>query len=151
VLVAAQILGFETVTIGNIFSLPTNRTGDISVIGGDPGGWMDAREELESQLRSADGVLLGYGCKEPSGIARQLHRNQVAWLDEQLDHFRQDVWWVGGQPRHPSRWQRHTSRLYPEMPFLDALHKLLQPRASGAAGSPIQQQSPCAVFPKTTV
>lgn len=134
-------------TIGNIFSLPTNRTGDISAIGKEPDGWLDARNHLESQLCAADGVLLGYGCKEPSGPARHLHREQVSWLNEQLEHFQHEVWWVGGQPRHPSRWQRHTSRDYPEMTFPNALKIALQPRSSNVLDSSAQES--VAMMPET--
>lgn len=128
VLVASQLLGFDEMAIGNLFSIPTARTGDISVVGADVEGWMVARKTLESQLQTADGVLLGFGCAEPSGPARYHHREQVLWLEQQLEQFRHLVWWVGGQPRHPSRWQRHTSRCYPGIPFLEALEEALQPR-----------------------
>lgn len=127
---AATILGFETATIANLFVLPTYRSGGISDLGRTPGGWLDARPRLLSALDECDGVLLAYGTQEPSGGARVHHREQVRWLDQQIEHRALPTWWVGGAARHPSRWQRYTWRELPGVEFSNALRVALCPRVS---------------------
>lgn len=122
---AATILGFEGAVLANIFALPTYRSGDIADLGSTPGGWLDARSALVSGLDDCDGVLLAYGTQEPSGEARVHHREQVRWLDEQIEERSLPTWWVGGAPRHPSRWQRYTWREHPNLPFAEALRNSL--------------------------
>ena len=70
-------------------------------------------------------MLLAYGTAEPSGEARAHHREQVRWLDEQIEERSLPTWWVGGAPRHPSRWQRYTWRELPGIEFRDALERSL--------------------------
>jgi len=124
---AATILGFDHAVIANIFALPTYRSGGIADLGRTPGGWLDARPPLLSALDECDGVLLAYGTQEPSGAARAHHREQVRWLEEQVEHRDLQTWWVGGAPRHPSRWQRYTWREHPNLSFPEALrHALAQ-------------------------
>lgn len=127
---AATILGFEGAVIANLFALPTYRSGGISDLGGTPDGWLDARSALVSGLDACDGVLLAYGTQEPSGEARAHHREQVRWLDEQIEERSLPTWWVGGAPRHPSRWQRYTWRELPGIEFSDALRVALCPQVS---------------------
>lgn len=120
---AATILGFETATIANLFVLPTYRRGGIADLGRTREGWLDARPHLVSGLDDCDGVLLAYGTQEPSGEARTHHRDQVRWLDEKIEDRALPTWWVGGAPRHPSRWQRYTWRELPGIEFREALER----------------------------
>jgi hypothetical protein len=122
---AATILGFERVTIANLFALPTYRSGGISDLGRTSGGWLDARPPLHSALDACDGVLLAYGTQVPNGEARTHHRDQVRWLDAQVERRGVPSWWVGDAPRHPSRWQRYTWRELPEIEFREALKRSL--------------------------
>lgn len=133
---AATILGFEEAVLANLFALPTYRSGGIADLGRTPGGWLDARSALVSGLDDCDGVLLAYGTQEPSGEARAHHRDQVRWLDEQIEDRGLQTWWVGGAPRHPSRWQRHTWRAFGGTPFPEALRKTLVSREHHALADP---------------
>lgn len=118
---ARQHLGADRVAIVNIFSRPTYRTTDISSEGEDESGWVAAREPISNAI--ADGAigLLAYGTSMPTGVARFHHRAQVSWLHEALISASIPVFQVGDGPRHPSRWQRWTSRAYPNMAFTEAL------------------------------
>ncbi|TBT85384.1 DUF1643 domain-containing protein [Propioniciclava sinopodophylli] len=121
----ATILDFEEAVLANLFALPTYRSGGIADLGRSPDGWLDARSALVSGLDDCDGVLLAYGTQEPSGEARAHHREQVRWLDEQIEDRSLPTWWVGGAPRHPSRWQRYTWRELPGVEFREALERSL--------------------------
>lgn len=126
---ARSILGFDQVLLANLFSLPTYRTGAIGALGSTPHGWADARPPLLEALEQSAGVLLGYGVGRPAGEAATHHADQVRWLENHLRSQELPVWWVGGAPRHPSRWQRHTSRAHPGETFATALKKSLQLRS----------------------
>lgn len=118
---ARAVLGFDTVEIANLFSVPTYRTGEISSAGSKAHGWHEARQQLESALCRANGVLLAYGLGKPTGLAAKHQSEQVAWLAGEICRRELPVWTVGGVPRHPSRWQRYTYREYPGVGFLEAL------------------------------
>ena len=89
--------------------------------GATPEGWLAARVEMEQALGEASAVLLAYGLGEPTGSARAHFREQVAWLHEHIEQHDLPTWWVGGAPRHPSRWQRYTWRAYPDLAFPEGL------------------------------
>ncbi|WP_154654111.1 DUF1643 domain-containing protein [Acidipropionibacterium thoenii] len=126
---AAEVLGYSEVRLANLFALPTYRTGDLSTVGATADGWLQARPLLQEGLTSAGAVLLAHGKQAPSGSARQHFRDQVAWMDEQIALAGLPVWWVGGEARHPSRWQRHTHRTYPSLTFEEALPLVLEQRS----------------------
>lgn len=120
---ATALLGFAQHRIANLFALPSHATGAIAHLGQDETGWAEARDALTDHLAAADGVLLAYGCTAPAGEARHHFRRQVDWL---LDHSVAATipsWCVGDGPRHPSRWQRWTSRSHPDLAFPDALRE----------------------------
>jgi hypothetical protein len=122
---ATNIIGCTTTVIINLFSVPTATVSGISVAGVEESAWLAARADISDGLRHADAILLAWGCTEPSGAARAHHRSQVAWLVGALSKISLPVWTVGGVPRHPSRWQRYTSRAYPSLAFNDALENSL--------------------------
>lgn len=122
---ARQILGFDRTSIANLFSLPTYRTGGMSLAGLDVSGWREARSHLLAAFAEADAVLLAYGTTKPSGAAAQHYLEQVAWIEEQIVKHGLEKWLVGGEPRHPSRWQRYTYRAFPGVPFHEALRASL--------------------------
>ncbi|CEH10549.1 Putative uncharacterized protein [Propionibacterium freudenreichii] len=128
VALAAKVLGYSEARLANLFALPTYRTGDLSTVGATADGWLQARPLLQEGLTSAGAVLLAYGKQAPSGSARQHFRDQVAWMDEQIALAGLPVWWVGGEARHPSRWQRYSAKHHPDVPFTDALKLVLVPR-----------------------
>lgn len=118
---AATLLGFERGVIANLFALPSYRSGGISELGQSPSGWLEARAPLISGLDDCQGVVLAYGTQEPKGEARAHHREQVRWLKDEIKHRELPTWCVGGAPRHPSRWHRHTWRESPGVEFSVAL------------------------------
>lgn len=126
---ARLMLGFEEAHMVNLFAVSSYRSGGLSEFGAQPGGWLAARADLEAGLSSACGVLLAYGTKTPTGPARGHFREQVEWLDSRIDAHALPVWWVGGAPRHPSRWQRYTWRQFPDLSYADALGLALTQRS----------------------
>lgn len=122
---ARAILGFDVVETSNIFALPSYRTGEIRYLGASERGWLLARAQLVEALDRAHGVLLANGVSKPVGGAGGHHDEQVAWLNAKLSAADLPVWWVGGAPRHPSRWQRYTYRVHPKLSFDEALRQSL--------------------------
>ena len=118
---ATELLGFGHVTVTNLFGLPTASCVDVAQVGKSAEAWLAARTEIGLALGNSDGVLLAYGLVPPTGSARKHHREQVNWVRAELRRADLPVWWVGGGPRHPSRWQRWTSRFHAELDFQGAL------------------------------
>jgi hypothetical protein len=125
---ARALLGFEEVKLVNLFAMGTYRNGGVAKVGHAPEGWRQARLEIMEGLRDAEAVLLAYGVGAPSGSARQHHRQQVDWLNAVLDDRELPVYWMGGAPRHPSRWQRYTYRHHPDLSYLEGLKLALSAR-----------------------
>lgn len=125
---ARLILDFDCCEIVNLFSLPTYRTSEVALAGISPGGWLDARTNLAKALDRASAVLLAYGISKPAGAAAKNHEAQVAWLESEITRRGLPVWWVGGAPRHPSRWHRYTHRAHPKTDFPVALTTALARR-----------------------
>ncbi|MCK9921266.1 hypothetical protein MXD61_05015 [Frankia sp. AgPm24] len=132
---AGELLGFAEVKVANLFSMPSHATGDIDELGATAAGWLAARPSLESALTEAAGVLLAYGASSPSGPARTHFREQAAWLRTRLDELALPGWQVGDGPRHPSRWQRWTSREHPDIPFTEAVRRSIVPVRVNFVGS----------------
>ena len=124
--VAAEIVGCSTFEVQNLLAHRTSSVLDIPWVGASPEGWLKARTEIRSRFKVADSVLYGWGCTEPARLARQHHRAQVAWIVSLTDEHGLDPWTVGGLPRHPSRWQRYTSRTFPKADFREALSRSLE-------------------------
>ncbi|WP_082697851.1 DUF1643 domain-containing protein [Arthrobacter sp. EpRS71] len=122
---ARLALGFDSVELENLFGIATYRTGGVSLAGMSGTGWQEARPRLAAALDTADAVLLAYGTSKPSGDAAKHHVEQVAWIEQEISNRRLPVWSVGGEPRHPSRWQRYTYRAHPGVPFFEALRASL--------------------------
>jgi len=133
---ARELLGFDDVVLVNLIRVATHSTGDLSQVGRDLGVWLEARPAIAEAVAVADAALLGYGCTPPIGPARQHFKAQENWLAGLLDRLGVEVIMVGGQPRHPSRWQRWTSRRYPDIAFSEALRlHFLQTNATSDAAS----------------
>lgn len=123
---ARDLLGFESLTIRNLFAVPSLAVTDISMLGATPAGWAQARQQMEPAFSACDGVLLAYGISEPTGAARKYHREQVGWVTERLVASGCQTYQVGDGPRHPSRWQRWTSRHHGDIEFSTALEASLE-------------------------
>lgn len=117
----ADLLESRSMDIVNLLDVPTASVLDLSEVGAEPEPWLRSRHSLWASLSADADVLLGWGQSEPNGTARHHHRAQIAWLHRQLSQAEARVWTVGGTPRHPSRWQRYTSRSHPTLPFRLAL------------------------------
>ncbi|MDD9153578.1 DUF1643 domain-containing protein [Plantibacter flavus] len=122
-----ELLRADSTLTANLFALPTYRTGDISQVGQQPSGWLDARSQILKGVSFADAVVLAYGAQEPRGAARAHFRSQVRWLHDALRMHDMPTWTVGGRPLHPSRWHRHTHRTHPSESFQRALLDSLEP------------------------
>lgn len=131
---AQGILGFGRLEIANIFAVPTQSSGQIAALGKESSTWLKSRHHLEAGLSRANGVMLAYGTTPPSGPARLHWRSQVEWLHGLVEDLDFPVWTVSDEPRHPSRWQRHTSRTYPELPFEEALAVALKDKSRLLSG-----------------
>lgn len=123
---AAEIIGCTSVVVQNLLGIATKDVREIAAVGKASEDWLATRESLETDIAIADSVLLAWGCSEPTGPARHHHRAQVAWIMNALKMRGLPYWTFGGQPRHPSRWQRYTSREHPGSPFSTALAASLQ-------------------------
>ncbi len=124
---ARDVLEFDDVRLANLFSTASYRSGEVSELGVNPEGWLTARRLLEEELEDAAAVLLAYGTQTPLGPARLHFREQLAWLGTRLVAQGTPTWWVGGAPRHPSRWQRYTHRAYPDLTYSEALSLSIEP------------------------
>ena len=133
---ATRLLGFKDLATVNLFSLPSHATGAIDDLGLTEEGWLGARDELAAGLQRANGVLLGYGMTPPAGPARAHFLEQIGWLRAQLAKGDSPCWQVGDGPRHPSRWQRWTSRAHPGVPFAEAVGRSLVLVRDDSVGTP---------------
>lgn len=118
---ARAALGFDTVQVANLFATATHATGEISVIGRESDGWHQARTSLSAALEECGAVLLAYGTQAPNGQARAHFRDQINWLSAEIGTRALPTLTFGGGPRHPSRWQRWTSRVHPGVAFEEAV------------------------------
>ena len=135
---AVALLGFDCVVVGNLFAVPSHATGDINALGLSPEGWATARAHLDNHLAACDGALLAFGVSAPSGEAREHFRSQVRWLLERTVAAGLPTWQVGDGPRHPSRWQRWTSRTHPDLAVPEALRtSLVRVEPPGGPRTPV--------------
>jgi len=125
-----EILGYDRSMIVNLFGRPSRSSRDIAVLGKEPEGWYDARQELSEAISVADGVLLGFGLIPSSRESGPHLRAQLQWLREELrkqGHL--SVWQVGDRPRHPSRWHQYVSDVHQRTDggsFHERLHQALR-------------------------
>lgn len=131
---AADLLGFDEVIVANLFGLPSVSTRAIAHIGAAEEGWVMARAPLQSSLDVSGGVLIAYGVTPPTGPARRHFEAQLEWLCLHLTARDLPMWQVGDGPRHPSRWQRWTSRAHPNLEFPEALRCSLKVFPSTSPG-----------------
>ena len=117
----ADLLGFERWRVANLLNTESRSVLDFPEACQEAEPWIVAREEMLGAIQESSIVLLAYGVSEPTGRMRFHHRDQVRWLGTQLLDAKKLVVQVGDGPRHPSRWQRWTSRAYPGTEFVEAL------------------------------
>lgn len=95
----------------------------------------DIAGRIQSGISLADGILLAYGTSAPPGQARHHWKEQISWLFGRLEPLNVPIWSVSDEPRHPSRWHRHTFREHPGMSFENALSLVLRERQVSASRS----------------
>lgn len=105
---AAAELGFGSVEIVNLSSVPTRDISELSRLGSDPRGWQRSRPPLRRALQRGDSLLFAWGTTRLTGPARSHQRHQIEWLlqvAEVSGHRAALV--LDGLPRHPSRWHQY--------------------------------------------
>ena len=103
----------SVVSVANLYANPARDLPALSLVGGKVDGWLEAREQLRHELASCDEMMAAWGLLALTGTARQHRSDQVRWLLElaaQQGHTQ--VWTIGGQPRHPSRWHQYVSDVH---------------------------------------
>lgn len=107
--VAAELLGCDSVVIGNLFATATDDVTAVNIVGAHAAGWTAARPSLLAALDS-DVLIIGWGVSGLHGAARRHHEAQVRWVLESAAARRHTgVWSLNGEPRHPSRWHQYVS------------------------------------------
>ena len=110
---ARQALVCDSVIVANLFATPTRSVEDINVVGKTACGWTQAREQLQLAISNADLLLGAWGTSGLSGEALRMRKAQVSWLMQTAaDEGLEELWTVGGTPRHPSRWHQYVSDKY---------------------------------------
>jgi hypothetical protein len=106
----AEVMGYNEIRHVNLFSWASRDLRDLGRQGADAAGWLEARAPLARTLTQTDALLCAWGVVEPSGIARQHHRDQLNWfLTAARDLGFKTAMTIGGAPRHPSRWHQYVS------------------------------------------
>lgn len=107
---AAQALGFDGYEIVNLFAEPTPTVIELNGVTGQESAWPVLQSQLREALRVAGGVLGGWGVAGASGPLRVLRAQRAAWLLEEAKRIgHKEVWMVGGESRHPSRWHQYVA------------------------------------------
>ena len=107
---AQGLLGFESHLLANLFAKPCKDLRELTELGVRSEDWQASRAALGEFLDVSDALFLAWGMSKPSGAARRLLAEQLDWLvQEATVRGHEQVWTVGGQPRHPSRWHQYVS------------------------------------------
>lgn len=122
--IARKVLGFDSLSIANLYPAPIASSGRTT---DDASVWSAGRRDVARELARVDSmdVLLGYGVSMPTGPSRAMYRAQLEWLEGHIASSRARVWTFGGQPNHPSRWQRITHRHRPGATVEELARELL--------------------------
>jgi hypothetical protein len=105
---AGALLGFTSVEIINLFSTSSPTVVELnSVFDGD---WLGRRAQVREVLRQSAGLLGAWGVSGMTGLAGAERESRArSILDEARSLGFRQIWMVGGQPRHPSRWHQYVS------------------------------------------
>lgn len=107
---AANVLGYASYQVGNLFSEATPTVVELNLLAVSEGSWSIVRERLSQQLRGSAGVLAGWGVAGASGRFRRIRDERAEWLRrEAASYGHSSIWTVGGEPRHPSRWHQYVA------------------------------------------
>lgn len=117
---------FETFHYVNLNAVADYRTTSKNPEWDEQDSWIDSRREISAAIKNSDFVLLAYGVRKPTGIARRWHSDQIQWLHKELQMQKKHVMQVGDEPRHPSRWHRKSLRAEEGMTTLQGVLENLQ-------------------------
>jgi hypothetical protein len=107
---AAEVLDFDSYEVANLFAEPTPTVVELNLFTGHEKAWPEVQERLREQLRAAGGVLAAWGVAGAFGRFRQLRDERAAWLIDEAERVgHEEVWMVGSEPRHPSRWHQYVA------------------------------------------
>jgi len=107
---AKNLLGFDRLAVVNLLDVPSRDMRAMAAAGVDHDAWARSRARLESALVEADALLAGWGVRPLTGHAEWYRTEQLAWLRCRARHHgHSEVWAIGAQPRHPSRWHQYVS------------------------------------------
>lgn len=136
---AADVLGHRSSEIVNLCATPTATVVELNAPGTE-NGWLEARPKISAALRRHDAVLAGWGVAGVYGLSAKLLRDQTDWFVAESEAAGiSELWMVGGEPRHPSRWHQYVSDKYGRTapgPFEDRLREVLTSRPIGGRTSP---------------
>jgi hypothetical protein len=108
---ARMVLGYEEVRIFNLFMDATPTVAELNASVAHP--CPCARRRLRSALAEDSALLGAWGISGLTGEARIARDCQLTWLVKQAKAVGiHDIWMVGGEPRHPSRWHQYVSDKY---------------------------------------
>lgn len=107
---AARVLGYESADIVNLCLTKTASVVELNSTSVAAAGWSSARYDLAQAVRGAGAILGAWGMSGMVGAARKARDDQVTWLrEEAMRCGLNEIWMVGGEPRHPSRWHQFVS------------------------------------------
>lgn len=139
---AATVLGYDSVRLVNLCTIPTPSVVELNEVSED--GWALAREELGAAALTSSAILAGWGVGGILGNARYAFFRQLNWFVTQAQKAgHRQLWTVGGEPRHPSRWHQYVSDKYARTSGGSFEHRLRQVLIA----MPIEQASPTARSP----
>lgn len=110
--IAKELLGCSSVTVANLFPVPSANMASISELGNAFEAWLPARDAILDLLDHSEKVLFAWGVSRPGGVAGRHFVEQATWVTEQAKIRGSNVWVLGGQPRHPSRWHQYVSEVH---------------------------------------
>lgn len=100
--------GWDSVEVANLFPVPTRNSKVLAASSLTREHILSARPRIETAIAHSTDVLFAWGVSPLPGIAGQLHREQVEWvISRTIRYGHEDVWMMGGQTRHPSRWRQY--------------------------------------------
>jgi hypothetical protein len=109
---AGHVLGYASVEIVNLCGEATRSVVDLNA-STTADRWVQARADLSTALDRASALLGAWGVAGLVGTARRHRDEQVAWLRQEATRLDlSNMWMVGGEPRHPSRWHQYVSDKY---------------------------------------
>lgn len=117
--------GADSLSISNLLIRPTSSVLEMGEC--SSADWIASRRALDDALADATWALMAYGATIPSGSGSSLFRNQTDWLRSKVSVRGIPALTVGAAPRHPSRWQRLTSRDWPGLTVSEGALRSLQP------------------------